>query len=1033
MLTLAILLLVALIALWTERKPIVSTFIDRTLAADHVRARYKIADLGLNRQRLTDVVIGDPDHPDLVADWVELRTGLGLSGVEVLAIRAGHVRMKARLVNGKLSFGTIDKLLPAPSAKPFTLPRFVADIADARIRLTTPQGVVGLKLSGQGQLNDGFSGALAGISDRLDLGGCVTGRVSAALAIRVTGERPSLAGPVQLERLECAETTLAKSGADVSLVLNDALDRWQGSAKLAVASVDHPMAHLRDVRGSIDFAGTATDTSGQLDLKSGRFASNDANGAGLALKGAYRLASAGSSFKGSVGATGLAASPRLEARLASFGSTGAGTPLAPLLRQLAVASVAAVRSIEGEALVDAVVAAGRGHVSVTQFSLRAASGARVALDAGAVGYDWPDGAVHVDGRITTGGGGLPASVIRLTQAEPGTPVTGAAIVQPYAAGKARLVLSPVTFSATPGGITHIATRATLSGPLGDGRVDNLSLPLIALWDGHARVQVNRTCAPLAFDRLAVSGLALARAQVALCPVDGALVRFERGRLGGGARLGGVRLGGKLGSSPIGLTAQGVEVHLADTHFLLTGLGVRIGAPESVTKLDFAAVDGRLNRGTLGGHFSGGRGQIGKVPLLLSAADGDWTVLRGKLDMTGVLQVADSAPAPRFNPLAAQAVALTLADNVITATGTLLQPARKVAVANVTIVHDLGKGIGHADLAVPGITFNPQLQPDELTTLTYGVIANVAGTLTGDGHIAWTPQGVASNGAFRTAGMDLAAAFGPVTGIAGEVRFTDLLNLETAPGQVATVKTINPGIAVNDGTIRYQLLAGSRIQVEEGRWPFAGGSLLLEPSLLNFGEHMERHLTFRVAGMNAAQFLQQFDFKNLDATGVFDGVLPMIFDESGGRIEDGHLIVRPGGGTLAYVGEVSQKDVGFWGNFAFQALKSLRYRSLDIVMNGPLAGEMITEVRFAGVGQGKGAKRNFILDRLQKLPLVFNVRIKAPFRGLIDSAQSFYDPKRLIQRNLPALLLEQEKRAKQPAPPAPLPPTPIQPPESRKMP
>ena len=37
------------------------------------------------------VVIGDPAHPDLVADWIELRATVGLSGVGVSAIRAGHV------------------------------------------------------------------------------------------------------------------------------------------------------------------------------------------------------------------------------------------------------------------------------------------------------------------------------------------------------------------------------------------------------------------------------------------------------------------------------------------------------------------------------------------------------------------------------------------------------------------------------------------------------------------------------------------------------------------------------------------------------------------------------------------------------------------------------------------------------------------------------------------------------------------------------------------------------------------------------
>jgi len=205
--------------------------------------------------------------------------------------------------------------------------------------------------------------------------------------------------------------------------------------------------------------------------------------------------------------------------------------------------------------------------------------------------------------------------------------------------------------------------------------------------------------------------------------------------------------------------------------------------------------------------------------------------------------------------------------------------------------------------------------------------------------------------------------------------------------------------VNDGTIVYQLLPDTRVQIDSGVWPFAGGKMTLLPTTLDFADAGSRRMTFRLEGVKADQFLQQFDFKNLDATGVFDGELPMVFDIAGGRIENGSLVVRPGGGSLAYVGDLTQKDLGLWGNIAFQALKSLRYRNLTIAMNGPLAGEMITDVRFAGVTQGQGAKSNFIIRRLQRLPFVFNVRIQAPFRGLLDSAQSFYDPSRLLPRFL----------------------------------
>jgi translocation and assembly module TamB len=302
---------------------------------------------------------------------------------------------------------------------------------------------------------------------------------------------------------------------------------------------------------------------------------------------------------------------------------------------------------------------------------------------------------------------------------------------------------------------------------------------------------------------------------------------------------------------------------------------------------------------------------------------------------------------------------------------------------------------------------------------------VHGSVSGEGHIAWTPDGVTSSGRFGTRDTDLAAAFGPVTGLSTEIVFTDLLNMTSAPGQIATVKSINPGVEVVDGTVRYRLLAGQRVQVDGARWPFAGGALALDPTLLDLAQDRERRLTFQVDGADAAMFLQQFDFKNLNATGVFDGTLPMIFDAKGGRIENGRLAIRQGGGSLAYVGEISQKDLGFWGNLAFGALKSLRYRSLKIAMNGPLAGEMITEVHFTGVSQGEGAKTNFLIRRLQRLPFAFNVRIRAPCRGLLDSAQDYWEPSRLIERNLPALI-EQQNRATGAKPP-------VQPPASRTVP
>ncbi len=1022
LIAIALVILAALIALWVERKPLAGQVLDRELARRGVPALYGISDLGFGRQRLTNVVLGDPQRPDLVADWLETRTRMTLSGPVVTGVRAGRVRLRGRLIDGRISLGTLDKLMGPPDAsgKPFQLPALDVAVQNGGIRLETPHGVVGLSLSGQGVLNDGFTGRLAAVAPRLVMGDCVATGLAAPLRVRVVREQPTLTGPLQLGHLRCGEVAVADLAARVDVTLGAALDRWQGRASLGSGAIRHPVLAAAAIDGQIDFAGTAKGTQGRIQVAARNVVAQIGRAERAMVAGRYMIGSA-TRFDGQAQLGGAQASAAVLAPVVKAGEAAAGTPVGPVLRAMTQAVGRAGRRFAADMAL--AIDSDRGPrgpgfaVRVPRLTVASASGGRLAF-AGGYGLAYDARGLRIDTRAAMGGGGLPSLRATLQQDGPKQPMRGTAELARYEAGSAALAFDRMVFRSAANGETQVTTRVALSGPISGGRIDGLVLPIAARWDGGRRLLVNPDCQPLAIDRLALSGLRLAKVGVRLCPLDGALVRLDGTRLGGGAQLGATKLVGQIGSSPLTLAAATTRFALADRSFALTGVQTVIGRPESPTRIDAAELNGRITPEGLAGQFTGGSGQVGQVPLLLGEAVGDWRLAGGVLTLNGTLQVRDArADSPRFLPMAARDVTLTLAGSRIDAKGSLFEPTKSVKVADVTITHALDKGAGEADLHVPGITFTKVFQPELLTPVTKGVIEDVRGPINGRGRIVWDANGVRSTGRFGTDGIDLAAALGPVSGIAGTIDFTDLLALESAPGQVATVKTINPGIQVTNGVIRYQTLSGARVKVESGRWPFAGGTLTLDQTLLDFSQPVERRMTFHVEGAAADQFLLQFDFKNLNATGVFDGTLPMIFDERGGRIEGGRLAVRSGGGSIAYLGELSQKDLGVWGNLAFGALRSLNYRSLRIDMNGPLAGEMVTDVRFAGISQGKGAKSNFIIRRLQRLPFIFNVRIKAPFRGLLDSAQSFYDPRRLIQRNLPALLEEQNKRAAPPANPA----------------
>ncbi|HWU04314.1 MAG TPA: YdbH domain-containing protein, partial [Novosphingobium sp.] len=211
-----------------------------------------------------------------------------------------------------------------------------------------------------------------------------------------------------------------------------------------------------------------------------------------------------------------------------------------------------------------------------------------------------------------------------------------------------------------------------------------------------------------------------------------------------------------------------------------------------------------------------------------------------------------------------------------------------------------------------------------------------------------------------------------------------------PRQHLRVASINPGIEVTDGVATFALEPGGMLAVEGAHWPFLDGSLDLLPTRLQLGGAVERRFALQVSGIDAAKFLLHLEISNLAATGHFDGRVPLVFDRNGGRIEGGELHARPPGGSLSYVGALSYKDLTPMANYAFRALRALKYREMSIGLGGNIAGEIVTRVSIAGISQGKGASRNFLTRQVARLPLRFNVNIRAPFYQLVTSFKSFYD-------------------------------------------
>lgn len=1007
-----LLLIGLLVFAWSQRNSIADRFVQNAFAARGIKASYKIDTVGFRTQRIRDLVIGDPARPDLTAKLVEIDVALNFSGANLRDVRADGVVLRGKYADGTLSFGELDKFADPQSKEPFEWPDIAVNITNAKARIDTPWGVVGAALNGSGLLRNRFTANLALRSPRLALADCTAADVKFDGTLILEWRAPHLIGPVSSSGVACPASAFAVTmpRVDADLKLSERLGAWKGQMAFTAKALNMPKVRLNDFGGTISVDGSAKRTNFMLALAKGALRSAPLTVGRLAVsaKGYAGLANGQIALSATGGAKiiGGAFDRGTITGVRDIAAQTSNTPVGPLFAQMAPVLERAgdqfTASLDYDAFQDF---QNRRGANIEAFAFISASGVQLRQNGRLSLISTPAGwQLNAPARLALSGKNLPSASLMLAQS--GRRWSGNLAIAPYAAGGASLALSKLAFDGMPGGTWQFNGQALMSGPLPGGFVSGLNVPITGRYNAGT-FSLYDNCQNVRFDALRVSRLALRGQSLRLCPDAGSpMLMVRNGNATFASNVAGFSAMGNLGRKPVAARSAQIRFSLSEG-FAARDVVVELGQADALTKFSMATLNGSFGQGVATGTLANGAGQIGNIPLLMDEAAGNWRFANQILTLDARLRVLDAAQIDRFKPMLVPDLLLTLENNVITAIGHVVEPTTGTRISDVDIRHDLGTAIGRALLAVDGLRFDKRLQPELLTPLVLGVVANVDGTVSGDGRIDWDGENVRSTGRVSTRGMNLAAAFGPVDGLSTEIAFTDLLGLETAPGQIATIASVNPGIPAFDGTISYRLLPNQQVAIESGRWPFAGGELVLDPTVLDFGVEAERRLTFRVIGVDAEKLLAGYDFQNLRVTGVFDGVLPMVFNQDGGRIVGGALVSRPGGGEVSYLGELAYKDMGVFANYAFNALRSIRYSTLTIGIAGELDGEIVTDISFTGLQQGTLAKRNFITRQLARIPIKFNVSVTAEFLKLIGSIRGLYDANYAADRDLQYLLEAQK--------------------------
>lgn len=987
---------------------------------------------------------------DLAAPWSGGKFALNTS-----AIRLVRPRLNARIDQNGLNFGSlqplIDEALKSPADPKATGPAILVE--DARVTLSTPGGAA--RLTGDASLDDGkllrFDGRLAPMRYAtrdlsIDTGG-------ALVKARKRGERLDLDVKLDVQALSAGQMGLTDAQgslrADIAYPDLKTLS-MAGPAELRLAlkgkGADFDTAALGDVEANLAVTGLLSG-----DLKRGGFAGR----ATLHARGGRLTAQAVDSRDvvadldlsdvavtydpaGTRGSTRARLAATAEKAVAG-GAALSGAALEARSTSLTLVSDARSQSLSGPMS----IALGSGRVAAGGVVLSSlAADGRGRFSTGTTGTS-----LALDGQAGADGAMSAPDAVRLTTALPNPDYARSAAVAlsrftveapalrlAMSGGQTRLFLPrPVTVTAINGAkATLTATGGPLVAATGDGASGRASLAL----SGGGLPDLTLDAPNW---RSGPSGLT---SDVILAGVfDAPPVTGLAGTLRGKAQMVGevltVRLGG---CTP--LTARTWEMG---------------EPPISDLKFDLCPTDRPLVRMADGAWHASARVAKGQAVVAVAEARAEDLAAsfegggRGGFDeaqvrMTGG-RLIDAAEVKRFNPVMATGT-VALARNRWTGGFDAVTPSGQ-ALGRITLRHDVIAEQGEALIDASTLAFaKGGLQPAELSPMAE-FAKEAVGPASFTGRFAWMGETMVSDGKVSTTGLNFKSPLGPVATLKGEVAFTSLAPLISAPDQTLRVDRVDAIVPIQAVEATFTLGEKS-VRVSSTLFEASKGRISIEPIEVPLDGQGTLAGVINIQHLNLGELVagsSMADKIAIDA--VIDGRLPFEFSPAGFRFLDGKIYAT-GPGRLSIArealtsvdagqGTVDPSDplvakqavpVNAIQDFAYQAMENLSFNTLEAGVNSDGKGRLGVLFHIKGEHDPKVAEKARIGLMELLTGKAFQRRIplpaKTPVDLTLDTSLNFDELLAAWKRGW----LEQESPASPTSPASPPPEIPAVPQASR---
>ena len=338
----------------------------------------------------------------------------------------------------------------------------------------------------------------------------------------------------------------------------------------------------------------------------------------------------------------------------------------------------------------------------------------------------------------------------------------------------------------------------------------------------------------------------------------------------------------------------------------------------------------------------------------------------------------------------------IANGILTGQATSTLPEHENT--SIEINYRFESGLGTGRVYIPEIRFEPRgLQPQYLLPVLTGRVAEVTGMSEVDFDFTFG-QGrrIQARGKITLKDMDIGTLLGPFSGVNAVLDFSSLFPLKTRGAQNATVAGFDPGVPLENGRIRFEIIDGG-VRIDEAVWPVTNengeiGRIYTDPVLWQFGD-VENRLILHIDNLSLDTLLAGMNRKNFSATGQISGTLPVRVRGVNVSVEDGVLAVRDGG-VIRYKTKTTDTASGNDETMGsvFKALENFTYKELEARFDGPFDGEMSLRLQFDGSNE----------EVLGGKPFEFNIRINGELANIIRNSMKVLGTKQTLQRRIELL-------------------------------